>query len=171
MPDSIAETKKKLLEINKVIAELDPAIRAAAYDRLAPLYFEGAQPPAADGKMPAATRHVSQPRDESDDKADFIAKFDHEKPSDNVLLITAWLFKEYGDVLFSTGEISKLAQDFGLTIPDSPYMTLVQAQKKGKTLFARSGKNWKFTVHAERYLKETYQVRKGTKPRPAANGD
>lgn len=41
-----------------------------------------------------------------------------------------------------------------------------QAKSKGKNLFNQQGKGWQPTVSGEIYFKDTYKVKKGTKPIP-----
>ena len=164
--DEASEAKKKLLEINDLILKLDPAIRSQAFDFLAPQYFDGpaAKPKKKNDEEEASSDEVSD--DDSGDEAAFFSKWDHSKPSDNVLLVVARLYNEHGVFPITPKIIKDLADHAGLTVPNRIDMTLNQAQAKGKSLFRKQGKAYMVTVSGEAVLKETYNVRKGKKPRP-----
>jgi hypothetical protein len=84
-----------------------------------------------------------------------------------VKLIAAYLYNEYGSEPFSAEEVKNTSDDVGITIPARIDMTLLEAKDKGKKLFKKIGRGtYKPTVHGEAYLKEKYNVAKGTKRRP-----
>jgi len=157
------ERVKRLKEVNDVIKDLDPAIRAGALPLLAEYVTGHAiergknDPPAGSGSGGAAPR----------DAAHFFANYPDGKPSDYAVLIAAFLYGEYGAEPFSLDEVREIAKSVGLTIPTSLDMTLKAAQRDGKALFQHTGRNeYKPTVHGEVYFKKTYKVTTGTKPKP-----
>jgi len=163
-PDKIREIEEKLADINRIISGLDPAIRSAAFEILAPYYFDeeltnSAQKPAAKGKD-TGTPSTTPAEFES-----FFSSFDHKKPKDNVLLIAAWLYSQHGVFPISAKDTKNYADRTGLTVPKRPDNTMRSAKKNGKSLFRQSGDGWELTVHGETYVKETYGVKKGTKAR------
>jgi hypothetical protein len=96
-------------------------------------------------------------------------RFDHDKPSDNVRLIAAYLFQQYGAEPFSVDEMKEIASDAGITVPARIDMTLRQAQENGKYLFVNAGTGrFKPTVHGETHLKDAYGVKKGNMKRKEA---
>lgn len=173
------ETKKRLLEINETISKLDPSIRAAAFDILAPSYFEGLErTPRLDKPRPADDADVGatpvarrQPPVVPTDRGEFYQRFDHTDPADNVLLIAAWLYSQYGVYPMTRKAIEEEASDAGLTIPNRSDMTMRAAKREGKNLFRQQGKGWQVTVSGEAELRKTYSVRKGTQPAPTEKGD
>ena len=90
--------------------------------------------------------------------------FDHKQPKNNVLLIVAWLYSQYGVFPITTKEIKDIGNSTGLVIPGRPDNTMRTAKKKGKNLFNQHGKGWRLTVSGETYLREIYSVKKGNKP-------
>lgn len=149
------ERVKKLKEINKVIESLDPTIKEAGFELLKS-YATGKE------AGPSKGGEDELPKD----KEAFFTKFDHDKPADNALLISAYLYSQYGTSPASLKEIKKIADDVGITVPDRIDMTLRQAQKDGKSMFNYGGKdNIRPTVHGEKYFKDTYKVGKGKKKR------
>lgn len=164
---TLKERVKRLQEINKVIAKLDPGIRGEAFSLLRD-YVTGPPGPGKD-----ARRHGGVVEHETDDdRGAFFSNFDHDKPADNVNLLAAYHYKEYGCEAFFLGELRGMAGDVGLTIPGRIDMTLVQAKREGKKLYTRSGTGkFKPTVHGESYLKKTYSVSKGRKKKPAEAGE
>jgi hypothetical protein len=157
------ERVKRLQEVNGVIKDLEPAIQEAALALLAE-YVTG---------YPAAHQPARQPPDGNggkpagDNNAEFFAKFPEGKPSDNAVLIAAYVYGQYGAESFKLDEIREIAKSVGLTIPTSLDMTLKSAQRDGKLLFQHSGRSeFKPTVHGELYIKKTYQIVTGTKRRP-----
>ena len=145
---------KRLREVNTVVKPLDPAIREASFNLLKS-YVTGLE---IDNAGEGKGGEVAQ------DKKSFFTKFSHDRPSENVFLVAAYHYSQYGTTPFDRGDIKQIADDVGLIVPDRPDMTLKNAQKKGKSLFNSVGAGkYKPTVHGEKYLKETYKVTKGTK--------
>jgi hypothetical protein len=159
--DSVARAKKSLTEINKTIASLDPAIRLAAFELLAPLYFREDAPLEPNGRVPPkAPKHAAN----AEDREGFFAALTHTKAADNVNQIAAWLYSQHGLSEMSAKQIREIASDVGLTIPERPDNTMRFAKKSGKTLYRQKNTGWQLTVNGEAHLKETYSVRKGNKP-------
>jgi hypothetical protein len=163
---AFAEIQERLLEVNKVIAKLDPSIRVAAFDFLKP-YILG-------GNIKTHSQHESKPDEGHDaatsDLAELVSKFGSDsKPSDNARLLTAWWFCQYGSTPFSIKWLKETSDSTGLTIPASPGMTLRIAMEKGKNLYKALGEGGLFkpTIVGETVLKATYKVKKGTKAVPA----
>lgn len=161
---------KRLKEVNEVIRTLDPAIREQAFSLLSGYvtgeaeknrkvggdHFESDTAPAA----PAAPT------------TELFSRFPDGKPSDNVVLIAASLYSQYGGQPFKLDEIREIAGSVGLTIPASIDMTLKQAKRDGKSLFQHTGRSeFRPTVHGELFFKNTYQVTKGVKKRAALNAE
>jgi len=162
----IQDTKKKLLEINAIVTELDPAIRSAAFDLLAPLYFRDTGEPTPPKKLRKEKKRAVQVK-HSNDPGEFFEAFTHDKPNDNVHLIVAWLYSQYGLFPITSKDVRDLADETGLTIPERPDKTMNVAKRDKKKLYRRHGTGWQLTVHGEAYLKKNYSVKKGSKSRPA----
>ena len=158
---AFADLEERLLEVNKVIAKLDPSIRVIAFDYLKPYISDGALPP-PDSKK-GTTNH--QP---AGDVSNLIQEHGDGKPHENINLLTAIWFSEYGSNPFSLDYVREKATEIGLTISARPDMALKQAKDGGKKLFATAGRGlFKPTVVGEAFFKTAYNVRKGTKT-PAA---
>jgi len=158
------ERSARLQEVGDVIERLPPEVRGDAFALL------------KEYVLPRSAGPSKGPDDQSvpDNAGDtnLFTQFDHEKPSDNVRLISAYFFREYGSESFSVDEIKALAAETGLTVPERVDMTLANATEKGKKLFVSVGRGkFKPTVHGEAFLKSTYGVKKGTKTRPAGGGE
>ena len=161
--------KEKLLDINKLISQLDPSIRAAAFDILAPYYFSHKQHQPAQAKTNADTKIIGGSATVAPDTSDletFISSFDTDKPIDNVMLLVAWLYSNYGAYPITAKEIKELGDSCGLIVPTRPDNTMRQAKKNGKGLFIQQGKGWRLTVSGETHLKENFKIKKGNKPIP-----
>jgi hypothetical protein len=159
---ALAEIEERLLEANKVIAKLDSSIRATAFDILKP-YVLG-------GKPSAHADSPKEPPEEvpSSDIAHLIDKHGSGKPHENVNLLAAIWFSEYGSHPFSLQYIRDKATSTGVTIPAHPNMTLRQAKSEGKKLYEPMGEKglYKPTVVGETFFKTTYGLKKGTKVPP-----
>jgi hypothetical protein len=159
----LEERSKRLLEVNKVIKELDASIRLAAFNLLED-YVTTGDP--GRGKENANITDISNGKG----REAFFSKFDTEKPADNAVLLAAHLYSYYGSVPFSMDEIKALAAEVGLIVPDRTDMTIRNAQRDGKNLFQSTGKGaFKPTVHGELFFKNTYNVIKGHRDKKAAN--
>ena len=151
--NTFEEKVKRLQEVDKIIKSLDPSIREASFKLLESYVTEGKK----DDSM-------NEDKETEIDVENFFTKFEHDKPSDNVLLIAAYYYSQYGTSPISLGEIKETASNVGITIPNRPDMTLKAAQRDGKNLFNKAGRDkYKPTVHGEKFFKDTYKVSKGKK--------
>lgn len=99
----------------------------------------------------------------------FFGSFDHSKPADNVTLIAAWHYSQFGLSPLSKNYINKIANEVGITIPSRPDMTLKSKTAKAKNCFRQQARGeYVPTVHGEAFLKETYNVKRG-KRNPAGD--
>jgi hypothetical protein len=152
------EVEERLLAINKVIAKLDPSIKIVAFEFLKPFISGGTLPTPTEKKKEVADHLASA------DVADLVQKHGAGKPHENINLIAAIWFGEYGSNPFSLEYVRDKAKETGLTISARPDMALKQAKDAGKNLFAVAGRGlFKPTVTGEAFFKTTYNVRKGTK--------
>jgi hypothetical protein len=117
-----SEVKDRVLEVNGVIAKLDPSIRITAFDFLKP-YITG-------GRPTRSTDSKKEPPDEgpSADEAELIQKHGSGKPHENVNLLAAIWFGDYGSTPFSLDYIRQKASSTGLTIPQRLDMTLTESR-------------------------------------------
>lgn len=161
--------KEQLLEINKLISQLDPSIRAAAFEILAPYYFSHKQHAPVHAKATSGTESSGSSSTNTPDTSDlgaFISAFDTNKPVDNVMLLVAWLYSNYGTYPITAKEIKELGDSCGLIVPARPDNTMRQAKNSGKSLFNQQAKGWQLTVSGEMFLKENFKVKKGNKLMP-----
>ncbi len=163
--DKFAERLAMLQQVADVLNKLPPEVRAAAFSVLEP-YIKGAPaiPP-----TPAHTEQTEQEEEPDAGSDALFTKHDHSKPADNVKLIAAHLYQQYGTEPFSVDEVRSTANRVGLTIPARPDATLSAMKVDGKALFNSAGRGkYRPTVHGEAYFRGTYAVRKGSKRRPTA---
>src|SRR3989339_712655 len=106
MKNQIEEAKKSFEELNEFIKSLDPLLKEKAIEILLPQYLS---------KNNVETQIVSKEISSADNGMtklnleEFLLQYNHDKPSDNVLLITAWLYSQFGTYPMTTNEISELA--------------------------------------------------------------
>jgi hypothetical protein len=157
--EDIAKLLEKLEALAMPLAKLPPEVRLAAFELLKPhLVAEFAN--ARKSGDSTANRAASA---SSDDMETFFGKFTHDKPADNVKLISAFLYSMYGTEPFTLDEVRDLATKAGLTIPGRPDMTIKAAIDDGKKLYrSLSRDKYSPTVHGEAFLKKTYSIRKGS---------
>ena len=152
----------RLAEVGAALGKIPGEVRVQAFELLKNYVLGGQR--ATEGAQPEERQPI-----DVDDAETFFSKFSHDKPADNVRLLGACLFSQFGAAPFATDELVKLASNVGLTIPERTDMTLETATSDGKKLFSRAGRGqFKPTVHGEAYFRKTYNVQKGTKQRPAA---
>lgn len=155
--EEFKELSSRLEQVGKVLEKLPSEVREAAF-KLMSDYIEGAEV-ASDTKERSAPKY-----DDDSSSKEFFYSFDHDKPADNVKLIVAYFYREYGTDPFTTKDINTAADDIGITVPARIDRTLNQASHNGKAMFTKTGKGFfKPTIHGEAFLKTTYSVRKGTK--------
>jgi hypothetical protein len=160
--ENFKEYVARLEEVGSVLEKLPSEVRGAAFHMLEP-YITGESPQTPANDLQA---RPSQVGGASIEAAEIFTKFAHDKPADNVKLIAAYFYSEYGAEPITTDDIRTQAREVGITIPDRPDATLNVAVSGGRKLFNSTGRGkFKVTVHGEAYLKETYGVKKGTKIR------
>ena len=163
-PETFERQVKRLVEVNEVISKLEPTIQAGAFQVLAP-YITG-----RDTTGPARDDVPAETNEEGDTPADFESFLTTHttadmKPAENVGLITAYLYSQYGTAPFSVEEVRRIAEAAGLTVPNRIDMTLKGAKRDQKTLYAQVTGGFKPTVFGETVLKSTYKVKKGRQKR------
>jgi hypothetical protein len=107
----------------------------------------------------------------TDDPGDFFAQFEHDKPAENVKLIAGWLYSQHGVIPITNADIQALANDAGITVAGRADLTMKTTKADGKNLFTKQGNGWKLTLAGEKFMKDTYSVRKGNKPRDAQESE
>jgi len=154
---------ERLIELNKTVVKLDPAIRLSAFELLKG-YVTGVQT-----KTPADGKTRLEHDGAGSDLEALIGAHPDTRPNENVEILTAHWYAQYGATPFSLENLRSAANEGRLTIPDRIDMTLKQAKEGGKKLFQSAGRGlFKPTVPGELYLKKTYNVRKGSGSPPAA---
>ena len=161
--EKIDKVKQKLLEINETISSLDPEIRAAAFDILAPYYFDNTSQKKPDRAL-KKEEEVEEEHIETDDMDTFFSAHDHKQPKNNVNLIVAWLYQQHGVFPITSKMIKDIGNATGLIVPNRSDNTMRQAKKKGKSLFNKQDSGWQLTVSGQTFIRETYDVKKGNKP-------
>lgn len=152
----------RLEQVGEVLKKLPTEVRSDAFALLKG-YVTGHNPSNSPDTESTASLDESAG---SSDIGSLFTKFEHDKPSDNVRLIAASFYHQYGVEPFSIAEVRERANEVGITIPNRPDMTLKGAVEAGKNLFTSAGKGkYKPTVHGEQYLKSTYSVIRGKKKR------
>lgn len=149
----------RLEKVSKVLEKLPAEIRNSAFELLKGYVTDHAQDDGAKKTKVDSPDKGSGVTDE-----DFFGQFDQEKPAENVKLIAAFFYSEYGVEPISADDVQKKADDVGITVPARIDRTFLTATDKGKKLFIRAGYGkFKPTVSGEAYLKATYSVQKGKK--------
>lgn len=167
--DQIEEIKKKLKDINVIITTLDPTLRDRALDTLWPLYF-----PVQHKSSVTASKSSSDSGGKQADTSSaeaFFTSFEQKKPHENVLMIAAWLYSQYGVFPIKPGEVKALASKAGLTVARRVDMTLKQAKEDGKALFSQANGAFEPTLSGEAFMKAEFSVKKGSLPRPKEDAE
>ncbi len=151
--------KKKIVDVNALISKLDSTIRADAFALLKPYLTDDDDISTLGKKSKTAKRSEAGHSDAST----LIAAHPNGSPADNVVLVAAYLYGEYGTEPLGASEVKQLGDRFGLTVPHRIDNTLRVAKRKGKKLFQKVGKH---TVTGEAHFKSEYKVTKGHKSRP-----
>lgn len=154
----------RLDKIGKVLQMLPPEVRGAAFS-LFEAYIMGNSDDLLVSSSSSKSKTPSSKIDSTNSSMEtFFSAHAHDKPADNVKLMAAFHYKDFGTEPFLLEDLQRMASDVGLTIPKRIDMTLDQAKIQGRKLFARAGAGkFKVTVHGEAFLKSTYGVSKGTK--------
>jgi hypothetical protein len=155
---------ERIKEVNDVIEVLDPAVRHDAF-LLLEEYIQGGS---SDSDQMKGGVEIDTEAEGNADR--LILGYASDKPYENVKLIAAYFYSLYGRAAIEIEKFRKAANNFGLTIPERPDMTLKQATKNKKKLFAVREGACTPTVHGEQFMRETYGVAKGTMTKPTEGG-
>jgi hypothetical protein len=164
------EIVKRLQKVDGVIKKLDPAIRGDAFSLLKPYIGSTASVSPGGGSTTPKTSNGAGDQAELDltEAEDFFTTHEGGKPAENAYLAVGYLYSQYGASPFSIDDVRAVADHAGLTLPDRVDVTLGGAKKGGKGLFKRAGRGMlQPNVHGETYLRNTYDIAKGTKRRTA----
>ena len=165
--DTQSESKPKITEATTVMVETLTPFESSERKRIisAALALLGDGPFAMDGNKSTEAKpaNTHSPHESSEVDREFFTRFDHERPSDNALLVAAYIYAKHGTAAFSVEDARRIAEsEAGLTVPTRLDMTFGNAARGGKALFSRAGKGqFKVTVHGEKFFRETYGVKKG----------
>jgi hypothetical protein len=162
----IQEVKDKLSKINEFIIGLDAELKLTAMNLLLPLYFDEKEIYSKPTTKPDAIINNDMDAGADVDEYKYFSSFEHDKPSDNVVMIAAWLYSQYGVYSITQDEIKEYAARLGITIAPRVDMTFGSVSRDGKKLFRQSGRGYEPTLPGEGHFKEFYKVKKGNKPRP-----
>lgn len=166
------EAKRSLTEINSIVGTLDPLLKERAINMLWSLYFPNERPtPNGDSTTSQKLGEQKPVSVDLSSAATFFNSFKHDKPSDNALMIAAWLYSQYGVYQITPKEMLAFASKTGLTVAKRIDMTLKTAKEDGKTLFSQADNGFELTLAGEAYLQKKFGIKKGTQPRPAASAE
>ena len=168
---AFSDVVSRLKEIGDVVKELPAEMRTSAFELLKPYARGDVAAPVAAAKVAAKSpgQDAEVAAAASADQETFFQSHHHDKPSQNVYLIAADFYREYGCEPFTVKDVKDVADKVGVTVPNRIDMTLGGAKDSGKSLFRSVGRGlFAPTVHGEAYLKTTYGVKKGTKQRQAS---
>ncbi len=161
--ETFKERVGRLKEIDSIIKKLDSSIKEHSFKLLQNYITD------IDLESGAGANEIN---DDLEGKEKFFQQFDHKKPSDNVLLIAAYYYNQYGTASMSAKEIKEIADSVGITVPNRVDKTLDAAKRDKKSLFVSVGKGkYKPTVSAETFFKTTYKVKKGKKKNEVSNAE
>ncbi len=164
------ETVKRLRAVNKVVAELDPAIRSAAWDLLKPFvtaaHADGE--PSHHGEGGRSGDSGQAPPHRKAQPLDMGALLDQhasdDKKTENGLLVAAILYGTYGDGPFTSHEFTALGDEHRLPMPHM-HNLLPKTKRDNKKVFRQSKDGWMITGSGGKWLRETYGVKRGTEPK------
>jgi hypothetical protein len=167
--ESLEQIKNKLTEINSIVKDYEPQIRAGAFSILAKHFFEVGDPKEQKnqpGGKPGGAGSVGDTgkSENPHDLSEFVRSFDHSKAKDNLHAIVAWYYAQYGLIPITTKMITKAGAEAAVTIPDRPDITMkVSGIKGGQKYYKKMGKSFRLTVTGEKFVQKKYQVKKGNK--------
>lgn len=159
MHESIAdirELQRRLEALDRLIRRLDPGVRAALAELLAPH-----APPAATGaERPAPVSPPVVPA----------AGGRPLTPGDGVLYCTAMLLAERGAGAVTADAIRARAERLGLRVPRDPLRTLRLAREDGRPLFRFEDGRWRPTATGAALLRSQFGVRVPVAGNPRGRG-
>lgn len=169
MADDLPEDLvRRIQEVNNFVTQLDPAIRAGAFELFREFVLSGSKTLQAEvsGSGPEAVAGDIR----SPSALEFFSQREGDKPSDNALIAAGYYYSMYGNQSFNTREIKEIAEDAGLLTPERLDKSFQTMKKEGKALFrqVQRGKGlFRPTVHGEAYFTKNLGIRRGRVPKQA----
>jgi hypothetical protein len=145
----------RMQEVDAAVKKLTPEVRAAAFSMMDE-YILGDEAAVKD-ETPRQRRKPSP----AGDLDPFFEQHESEKDFENALVAAAWWYSQYGVHPFGTKDIRELADQARVTVPTRPDVFLSGVKRDGKQLFAKKGKKLAPTPNGERYMKKTFDVKRG----------
>jgi hypothetical protein len=147
-------TVQQILEINKVIAQLDVSIRAHAFAVLSRVLLsrEAAEPA-------SAQEEPSSPALPLDGLSGYVAQHPDLTPSRNALLLAAWIDFHQPDSTITPQKLRALAALCDLQLPRRPDCTMRYASHRGLPLFERQAPGWRLSPYGQAYVRRNLPFR------------
>lgn len=147
-------TVQQILEINKIIAQLDVSIRAHAFEVLTRvlLSHESAGPASAPGEPPSPALPL-------DGLSGYVAQHPDLTPSRNTLLLAAWIDFHQPDSAITPQKLRALAEFCDIQLPRRPDCTMRYASHRGLHLFERQAPGWRLSVYGQAYVRRNLPFR------------
>jgi len=153
---SLDGIKKRIIEVNSIIKDLDPAIKLSEFEMLKSYINTSTieiKHAGTGGNGEGGTN-----LGDAQDIREFYSNHQPDKPSDRAQILTAWIYKNRGSEPFTLKEVEVLFDEVGEGRPNRLDMTFKAAQRKGKKLFQSAGRGkFRPNVHGENYFKELFK--------------
>src|SRR5438132_4946013 len=125
------------LDLKKIVADAesavagikDPELKRPAFEKILERLLAHGKPDTGRAATKRGESEQPEPEEGEEDETreEFFSAHNHDDPSDNVRLIAAYLYREYGTAPFTVKELEKLADNIGVTVPTRIDMTLKTA--------------------------------------------
>ena len=145
---------EELFEISKILSDLVPEIRLQVFKKRAPQYFE---------EKTEKVEEISTEGDESE----FFNKHRSEKRADNVHLIFAQDYSQFGNRLLKLKHFKEKGKKWRLKMPNDIGDTLsYSTTNNNKTYCFKKGKGYQLTIRGEDFVEKKFNVIRGNKEPP-----
>jgi hypothetical protein len=168
--DQYKQTVERLRTVNGVIKQLDPALRAEAFEILRPYISQTRADEARDeGAARKTTRRRARRNGEAGQQLGIDALLDEhagDVAAQNGFLIAAIFYAQYGKGPYEVKEFRSFADEHRLLFPEQFNNQVGKAKRDGARVFRKVKDGWQITTHGEKWLGEIYSVSRGTQAKP-----
>jgi hypothetical protein len=147
-------TVQQILEINKVIAQLDVSVRAHAFELLTRVLLSQETNESVSGRVETLC-----PALPLDGLGGYVSQHHALTPAKNTLMLAAWIHFHQSGSYITPQKLRALADVCNIQLPRRPDCTMRYASHRGLSLFERNETGWRLSAYGQAYVRQNYPLR------------
>ncbi len=155
----------RLKRVDGVIRDLAPTLQAEAVRVLMPYVINDSAEEDGQVGTDASDNGDRRAAGPAVDEDRIVETHASDVANDNAFLAAAILYSRYGKGPFAAKEFKQIGLEQSLVMPEQIHKTFGRVRKDGDRILRKVQEGWLITVAGEAWLRETYGVTRGSRPR------